>query len=159
MSHVDTGSFGGGKPGRQNPDFELNLASIIDCFVVLIAFLLISSSYLAIGMLDAGVQAGQVAPSTDSAPPPVQVTIEILEGGRVQLKLKGKSNETSVIAATQNGAWDWAELSHRLEGVRKTWPGVDGVTLTASKDIEYKNVVEGMESIRKTIPMVLLGEF
>lgn len=159
MSHIDSGSLGGGKPGRQSPDFELNLASIIDCFVVLIAFLLISSSFLAIGLLDAGVQAGQVAPETASAPPPVQITVNIQEGGKVLVKIRGKMNESATIAASAKGGWDWTELNSKLSGIKKTWPGVEGAILTAGESVEYKDVIEGMETVRKTLPMVLLGEF
>mgnify|MGYP003351965824 CR=1 FL=1 len=38
-------------------DFELNLASIIDCLTVIIAFLLLSSSFVSYGTLDTAVAA------------------------------------------------------------------------------------------------------
>ena len=44
--------------GELEQDFELNIASIIDCFVVLIAFILISTSFFSIGILDAEVSGG-----------------------------------------------------------------------------------------------------
>ena len=43
--------------GSGGQDFELNLASLIDCFTVLITFLLASASFLSVGILDAGVAA------------------------------------------------------------------------------------------------------
>ena len=36
-------------------DFELNLASIIDCFTVLITYLLVSASFISLGILDVSV--------------------------------------------------------------------------------------------------------
>jgi biopolymer transport protein ExbD len=52
-------SGGGGSPGRKSKgasqDFDLNLAPIIDCITVLIAFILISTSFISIGLLDAGI--------------------------------------------------------------------------------------------------------
>ncbi|MBS1985424.1 MAG: biopolymer transporter ExbD [Bdellovibrionales bacterium] len=155
MSHVDTSSSG--KPGRASGDFDLNIAPIIDCFVVLIAFLLISASYVAIGMIDAGVQAGQAAP-TSANPPPVQVVVELMQNQNVRVKITGAVKEAVEIPASNN-SWDYERLQTKLGDIKQRWPAVDGATLSAAPDVEYRDVVKGMEVVRKKIPMVLLGEF
>ena len=50
-------------------DFDLNLAPIIDCFTVLITFLLISASYISINIIEASVASVEVSsePSTAAA--------------------------------------------------------------------------------------------
>lgn len=158
MSHVDSGAAGGGPKGRaSSQDFELNLAPIIDCFVVLIAFLLISSSYLAIGMMDAGIQAGQATPTAE--PPPVQVTVELGDKHTIRVKVKGKANESVELAANENGAWALDRLEKKMQELHRSWPGLEGIVLTAHPDVEYRDVVAGLEKVRKVIPSVLLGEF
>src|SRR4051812_44898679 len=52
-----SGRFGR-RGGSHSQDFEVNLTSIIDCFTVLIAFVLVSTSFVSIGLMDAGVSAG-----------------------------------------------------------------------------------------------------
>lgn len=150
---------GSKKRGQGSPDFEINIAPIIDCFVVLIAFLLISSSYLAIGILDAGVQAGSVTPETTNAPAPVSVVVSLETNGRLAVKLSGARNEKLEVPAGADGRWDWSRLTSRLTEIKHQWPAVDGLVLTANPDTEYRDVVLGMEVVRKTIPNVLLGEF
>ncbi|MGZ3709823.1 MAG: biopolymer transporter ExbD, partial [Bdellovibrionota bacterium] len=76
--------------GKGSQDFELNIASIIDCFTVLITFLLASASFLSIGIFDAGVAAG-AAESKDSKPPSVQILVELQPDHRLSVKLTGKS--------------------------------------------------------------------
>lgn len=154
MAHVDSGASGG--KGAKSQDFELNLAPIIDCFVVLIAFLLISSSYLAIGMMDAGIQAGQATPTAE--PPPVTVTVELAAEHTIRVKVKGKVNETAQLEAV-NGAWALDRLEGKMQDLHRAWPTLDGIVLTAHPDVEYRDVVASMEKVRKVIPSVLLGEF
>jgi biopolymer transport protein ExbD len=48
--------------GGNSQDADINLAPIIDCFTVLIAFMLVSASFLSIGVLDAGIAAAYNLP-------------------------------------------------------------------------------------------------
>lgn len=151
-------SGGSGKAGSQSQDFELNLASIIDCFTVLVTFLLASSAFLSIGFLDAGISAGGATTPEDKAPPSVQVTVELQPNHKMEIKVAGKANETIQITSLNNG-WDQEKLSAQLGSIKNKWPDVSGVTLKAEESIEYGEVISSMEVIRRTIPAVLLGGF
>lgn len=151
------GSESGGSRGAQSQDFELNLASIIDCLTVLIAFILASASFLSIGILDAGVAAAGTT-ATDSTPPPITITVELDQWQKITLKVTGKSTSTTPIAA-RNGAWDYESLTQSLASLKQKWPSANAAILTAENDVEYRNVVKSMEVIRKTLPVVLLGGF
>lgn len=143
--------------GGNSQDFELNLASIIDCFTVLIAFMLASAAFLSIGILDAGVAAAgaQAAPGT---PPAVNVTVELGMAGKLSVKLSGKTTSNTTLEAAAGKA-DYESLSRSLASVHSKYADVNAVTLTADNNVEYKDVVKAMEQIRKTIPVVLLGGF
>jgi hypothetical protein len=86
----------------------------------------------------------------------VKVTLE--SDRRIQVRLNGKKNETWTVAARE-GTWDFDGLSNRMGDLKKQFPAVDGLTLSARDETEYKDVVKALETIRKTIPAVLLGEF
>lgn len=148
---------GGEGGGNGNQDFELNLASIIDCMTVLIAFMLASASFLSIGILDAGIAAAGAAP-TEQAPPSVQVTVELGKDQGMTLKVTGKATSTTMIPA-KAGAWDYETLGQNLGALKAKWNDFGGVILNADNNIEYKHVVKTMESIRKTVPAVMLGGF
>ena len=58
---------GGGGEG----DVELNLAPIVDCFTVLIAYLLVSMSFISLSIFEAGVAAtSPESASVEVVPPP-----------------------------------------------------------------------------------------
>ncbi len=152
-------SGGSGKPGSQSQDFELNLASIIDCFTVLVTFLLASSAFLAIGILDAGIAAGGATTPDNKAPPSVQVAVDLMPGHKMELRVTGKVSQTVSIAAATGNAWDYARLNSELSQIKAKFPDVSGVTLKAEESIEYGEVISSMEAIRRSIPAVLLGGF
>lgn len=143
---------------EEEADFELNLASIIDCFTVLITFMLASASFISIGILDAGVAASASATAEKSTPPPVNYTLELYKDFKYVLKVKGKSNSTETIHG-KDGAWDYASLEKQLVGLKAKWPEVGAITLEAQNDVQYKEVVLTMDRVRKTLPAVLLGGY
>lgn len=155
-------SVGGG--GANSQDVELNLASIIDCFTVLIAFMLASASFLSIGILDAGIAAAGAAPTT-AGPPSINVTIELSADHAMTVKLSGKATSSQTLkalpgtGASKDGAWDYAALTEALGSTKAKYADLAAVTLTADNATEYKDVVKTMETIRKTIPVVMLGGF
>lgn len=153
------GSESGGSKGRNtSQDFELNLASIIDCLTVLITFLLASATFLSVGILDAGIAAaGNQA--TPTAPPPITITIELARDQTLTLKWNGKQNGTVAVPKLSDGKADYAALNQRLAELKGKWPEVNAAILTADSAAEYRDVVKSMEAIRKTLPVVALGGF
>ncbi|OFZ17989.1 MAG: hypothetical protein A2X94_06340 [Bdellovibrionales bacterium GWB1_55_8] len=147
----------GGPKGSASQDFDLNLAPIIDAMVVLIAFMLASASYIAIGVLDAGVSAAG-AEAVNATPPSVTVTIELAAANELILKVAGKSNSTTRIPASE-GKPDHGELTRKVALLTGTWKDLNAVTLMAGDATEYREVIAAMEALRKSVPVVLLGGF
>jgi len=156
---ISTGGEGGGRRGGGGQDFDINLAPIIDCFTVLITFMLVSASFLSIGIMDAGVavpSSAQIA--NPDKPPSVLVQVELKQGSAMELKVSGKVSRNLKLEA-RDGKADFPTLSRELASLKQQYPDTDSLVLSAQDEIEYKNVVQAMEEIRKTVPGVLLGGF
>lgn len=156
MSAGGMGSGHGGR-GSTSQDFELNLASIIDCFTVLISFMLVTASFLSIGILDAGIAAAG-ATSTGAEPPPINLTIELKRDFSIAFKVVGKESRNDLIAPA-NGTWNSEQLQGQLNGLKARFPGLSAATLQADNQVEYLGVVKMLEVTRRSIPAVLLGGF
>jgi len=137
-------------------DVDINLAPIIDCLTVIVTFLLASSSFLAIGVLDAGIAAGVPAPNT--APPSVIVTVELKDAQTMVVKVEGKESRKTEIPS-KDGTWDQERLTQELTGLKARFSDLSGLTLAAEETVTYEDVVRNMDTVRKTIPAVLLGGF
>ncbi len=154
-----SGMVSGGGPGSQ--DFDINLAPIIDCFTVLIAFMLATAAFLSIGILDAGISAAGATAATNQ-PPTLQVTLELQEVNSKQkiiVKTAGKSTSSKTLESLPDGTWNYDELDSTLNQFKAAHSDLSAITLSADNAIEYKHVIKTMERIRKTIPVVLLGGF
>ena len=152
---MNVGGEGGGKSGSQ--DFDLNLAPIIDCFTVLITFMLVSASFLSIGILEAGV--GAPAQSSESSKPPeIALEVEMQPDFRMKLKVSGRDSRT-IDLASQGGTWDFSGLNREISGIQQKWPQTHSLVLSATNDIEYLHIVQCMEKLHQVVPDILLGGF
>lgn len=136
-------------------DFELNLAPIIDCLVVLITFTMISASFLSISVFDAGF-AGPIDPNDKTPPPPVNITVELRAAGDFDVKVSGQIHMSKRIPMA-NGERDYLGLSNELKSLKARWPKVTGVSVEADDLVPYKNIVRAMDSAKESFPEVALG--
>ncbi len=137
-----------------NQDFDLNLAPVIDCFTVLIAFIMVSTTYASIGILDAGVAAGGESQAS-ATPPPVQYTLEVKADRSMRIKVSGKASQEIPLGANLN----YSVMNEQFSALKAKWPTVNVVTLVADNSVPYKDVISTMEALRKTMPAILLGGF
>lgn len=148
---MSVSGFGGTDPAGNLPsqDFELNLAPIIDAFTVLIAFVMISTAFASIGILDAGVAAGGDRALTQN-PPPVRVAVEVKRDDHFLIQVTGKENRSLE-------AGDESSLKQQLDAIKKKWPAVNGIVVSADNAIPYEEVVRTMDLVRGSFPAVMLG--
>ena len=132
-----------------NQEVDVNITPIIDCFTVLITFMLASASFLSIGILDAGVPG--IASDSKEAPPPYELNVRLKKDSSYDVKLSGKASKNTHFK-------DLEGTTREIASIKKSYPLVTAITLSADDDVTYKSVVESMDKIRKEIPDVLLGE-
>lgn len=141
------------KHGEFEQDFELNIASIIDCFVVLIAFVLVSTSFFSIGIIDA-----EVAGASDDAPAAVEtapVVIELKADHSFVLKTGSFGQHVTKIAA-KNAAWNFDRLAGSLDSLKEE---TKSAIVVADNSVSYRDVMASMEVAKGKIAQVNLGGF
>ncbi len=159
-----------GRCREQAEDFELNITSIIDCFTVLIAFMLVSASFVSIAVMDSEVAAG--AAQVQDSTPGLNVTLQVQADRSIRIDISGTSHgrgvqKSHVIPSRQatQGANagerepDYTVLTDRLAIMKGEWPEVSSAVLSADSNVAYREVVKTMEVARKAYPSVLLGGF
>jgi biopolymer transport protein ExbD len=151
-------SGGGGGDG----DVELNLAPIIDCFTVLITYLLVTASFLSLAALDVGVSAtgtGTPPPTADNTPPPMVMSLEALANGDIKVNVRGgvsgKEYPYKIIAV--GGQRDEDGLLARLEEIKKKWPEITEASVSAEPSVIYKDVVKVIKKVQEAMPKVMIS--
>jgi biopolymer transport protein ExbD len=137
------------KTGELDQDFELNITSIIDCFVVLIAFVLVSTSFFSIGIVDAEVAGA--SSSAEATPDSTPVVIELKSDRSIVLK-SGPSGRRAVRISA-------SDLANRLEALKKRDPEIKSAIVVADDSVEYRDVMASMEVAKGQLAQVNLGGF
>jgi len=139
-------------------DFELNIASIIDCFVVVIAYLLLSASFIAIGAFDVGIAAqGAGSDATPPKPPEVTVSVLLQESHNAVIRVSGKENRSYQVEP-KGDSWNYEGITEQVEVVKGKWRSLASVNVATEGGVEYQALVKGIESARKAVPTVFIGE-
>jgi biopolymer transport protein ExbD len=134
-------------------DFELNIASIIDCFVVLIAFVLISSSFFAIGIVDAEVaSAGDVASISDET----GLVVELKSDRSIWIRSNASKPER---IAAEGKSWNYEGMSATLQRLKEELPELKSAILIADNSVAYRDVMRSMDAVKKDVSSVSLGGF
>lgn len=138
-------------------DIDLNITPIIDCFVVLIAFVMLSSTFSSIGSLNVGMDAGG-AKAASRPQAAVQASVQIGEQGSLTLRVSGKEKSETLLKAV-DGTRNYEELGRQIEAIKSRFPDLESVTLVAGNSTDYNAVIETMDSLRKSVKSVRLGGF
>lgn len=136
--------------GSSSLEFDLNLAPIIDCFTVLITFMLASASFLSIAIFDAGFITSESVGDTN--PPPITVELHIKNIKSYEVIVKGKRNSTDKVDSP-------AGAGQAIMDIKSQFPMLDSVTITAEDSVTYEAVVKTMEKLRPIMPSLVLGGF
>lgn len=152
-------SAGAGDSGQ---DVELNLAPIIDCFTVLITYLLVTASFLSLTALDVGVSAtgsGTPPPPAENTPPPMVMSMEAQANGDIKINVRGgvTGKEFPYVVASLNGRHDDDMLISRLNEIKQKWPEITEVSVSAEPTVIYKDIVKLIKKVQEAMPKVLIS--
>lgn len=154
MMHISGGSGGSGKDAEQ--DFEINIASIIDCFTVLITYLLVSTAFISIGMIDVNMATPGPSAVVDKNPD-LNLRIDLGSKRLLTLILSGEKSSTLELSA-KNGSWDFTGLESALKPIKDKFSQLTIAQLSAAPSTEYTDIVRAVETIRKVMPVVYFAE-
>ena len=142
---------------HQDQDFELNLASIIDCFTVLITYLLVSASFISLASLDVTVAAiASDAPAESEKPPALTVTVFLKQDFKIAIYTEGKERNTVIVPA-KDGYFDYDSVTPHLEGIKERHATLDSAMVTADDKVPYSRVIGMIDTVRKTLPKVAMS--
>lgn len=142
--------------GGRNQEVDLNITPIIDCFTVLITFLLASASFLSIGFFEVYTP-GPTKAEQQAAEPDVEVILKVTPDQFIEMKMKGKKNNTAKYALNDPAAL--VKLQAEIEGIAAEKLTINQVLITASDNVPYQNLVRVMDALQKSAIPVVMGDF
>lgn len=141
-------------------EVDLNIVPVIDCFTVLITYLLVAASFLSLSALEVETaSSSDLAPMT-TAEPPASLVIDLLSDKTIKIQsLGGPLKGFQPVVIPKNGKdWDWGTFNDRLQKIQKRWPSITDVTVNAEKKVIYKDLVRSVEGAKAKFKKVYLAE-
>ena len=136
-------------------EVDLNITPIIDCFTVLITFLLASASFLSIGFFE--VYTPGTSASAETLEPDVEIVLRVASNQSVEMKLKGKRSGTSHYSVNDPVALE--KLEKEIEKIKDEKLTVNQILITAENDVPYQNMAKVMDTLQKSAIPVVMGDF
>ncbi len=136
-------------------DVELNITPIIDCFTVLITFLLASASFISIGYFEAHTPGP--GDQSDAKKPDVDAIIRIGKTGTVELKWTGKTTGTRRI----NGINDetMRVITGELSKLKDQKLIINQVMIHADNETPYSSLASIMSAVDQSGLPAVIGDF
>jgi biopolymer transport protein ExbD len=143
-------------------DEDLNLTPMIDIFIILIFFLLLTAVFAKVAVIDIYLpQEGQAGGAAEPNAPVTILAIKITEKG---FELGGIGGNM-FIPKTGQGL-NYRELTNKLAAIKEEYPQKEDAIFLFDQDIPYDTVVKVMDASRETsdsprktlFPLVSLGE-
>lgn len=139
-------------------DLDLNIAPVIDCLTVLITFLLVSASFISIGMISTGAASfSEKAAATTDPRHDVLLSVRMGAQGGWLLRLTGRKVETVSVPAWADGRRDFEGLAGAIQKAREEFPELEEAAVSADPSIEYGDIIRAVETVRRQVPKVYVG--
>ncbi len=139
-------------------DTEINMVPIMNMFLVLIPFLLMSASFLHLKAINTSVPVQAERSADAAAEPEAKVTV-VLELQARGLELSAFSDavadeELERLAGSlrrgPDGAYPLGELAGRLRAIKERYPASDTLLLVPEGRVLYDTIIRTMDAARRT---------
>jgi biopolymer transport protein ExbD len=141
--------------GTPSQDVEVNITPIIDCFTVLITFLLASASFLSIGFFEAATP-GTTAGST-SLEPMTELVVRVKNTNVVEFVEKGgRTGKFQFDLTSPAGEKAMDEELNLLAGKPNS---NTRILLTANDSVGFESIAKVMGHLNRTSFPIVIGDF
>ncbi len=124
---------------------ELEITTLLNVMVVLIAFLLLSAVFSKIAIHEMNLPTQAATPAEPDKPP---VILEVIVRKNSLEITDGKTIAASI--AKVNNKYDLQSLSEKLYRLKSSYRDKQDVTVLIEPDIEYEDLIHVMDAVKST---------
>ena len=132
---------------RRNLDSDINITPIMNIFVILIPFLLLTATFVRIAVIELRLPSLE---EKDSSNPEDLKDLTVLV---VSIQPEGFEIKTSELdlplIQKKSDDFDFDQLTDRLKGIKKRFPRLQDVVILPASQIRYQVIVKVLDSCRE----------
>jgi len=135
---------------RRSEDAEVNITPIMNVFVILIPFLLLTASFVKIAIIDFSLpSAEQSSSKAINANDLKELTVLVISIGEKGFQVKTSEKKLPFVEKI-SGKFDYEGLGNRLKWVKRKYPKLEDVIISPDATIKYDTIVKVMDMCRET---------
>ncbi len=141
---------------RDEPEVEVDMVPIMNMFLVLVPFLLMSASFLHIKAINTSVPVLAAASKQKQADPSLKTTV-VLELGKMAIDLSLQADALKPQEASKwrrqfqiqaDDTFPFALMADHLGRVKNTYPASDTLIIVPDGDVVYDTIIRIMDMAR-----------
>lgn len=140
----------GSQNSRNEEESEVNMTAVMNIFLILIPFLLLTAVFAKIAVLELSLPTG--GGGGDGAPPPEKamlVFIAITANGDMRIQTGSESTQFSIIYAKSNSEYDYDTLIEQLSRLKAEYPWLEELVLRPEESVKYDVIIKVMDRCRE----------
>ena len=127
---------------------ELNLTAVMNIFLILIPFMLLTAVFVRIAVLELSLpsldRAGQTASNTQSK----STVLNILKISETGFELNSPEFKFQKLAKDQQQEFNWKGLADQLTRVKEKYPESEDILISPEDAILYQTIIKVMDTCR-----------
>jgi len=128
---------------------DLNLTAVMNIFLILIPFLLLTATFVRIAVLELSLPTRDRFESQSMQSQPESSILNILQIRENGFQLKSPNMNFDPLARTQQG-YPWQQLRSQLKKVKKKYPDVNDIIIAPDNSIRYDTIISVMDQCRES---------
>ena len=128
---------------------DLNLTAVMNIFLILIPFLLLTATFVRIAVLELSLPTRDRFESQSMQSQPESSILNILQIRENGFQLKSPNMNFDPLARTQQG-YPWQQLRSQLKQVKKKYPDVNDIIIAPDNSIRYDTIISVMDQCRES---------
>ena len=130
---------------------EVNMTAVMNIFLILIPFLLLTAAFVKIAVLEVSLPTG--SSGQVGTPPPSQRSVLVIIGvnnsGRLQIKTTTKDVQFDPIMPLSDGTCDYESLRFQLKRLKSSFSWLDELILQPGDNVSYDVIIKIMDRCRE----------
>jgi biopolymer transport protein ExbD len=132
---------------RRSEEAEINITPVMNIFVILIPFLLLTATFVKIAIIDLSLPTLEMS-SGQTENEIKDLTVLVISINSEGFEIKTSENNYPVIKKN-NGNFDYIELVTKLTEIKTQFPKLEDVIITPTSEVLYQEIVNVLDHCRE----------
>lgn len=142
------------KKKHEHEEANVNIASIIDCFTVIITYLLSAASLVSISALEAGLITNSNDPVDPNVKPKENIELSVRNAGTVDLYFKDIAGKVDHLIFKSE---DVTEIAKKVNDIKASHPDLKYISLFSEDKVQYDFLTKVVSTQKNILPVVFVG--